>query len=347
MNLFSYYRKKTELQKLELEKAKIVSTKSTVEKRISNAKEKLKLSTKNLEKAKKSNADHAIELEDTTKKTNEAQMEKEEFELKLQDDKVMDEEMKNEYIRLKNEVGLKSAKYIEELNKIKANRKEHRDELENELRRQSEIEIPLQQKKEDREAAYVTLSKLKKSEESAVTALTEARKLEKILEDEIATSNAKIKNLEVQLKEISLELEKFKAWKHNAIHLTKSNELEANLKMLFPGRVFGRIKNLCRTTGLKYRTAVTRVLEKKMDFFVVDNEETAQKCIDYLREHKFRLETFLPLDNLRVTLNYRLYFETFSIIVFCYLLGYPISRIASYNYWKDGGQTVNGSAGTR
>lgn len=49
--------------------------------------------------------------------------------------------------------------------------------------------------------------------------------------------------------------------------------------------------------------AVTRVLEKKMDFIVVDTEETAQKCIEYLRANKLKPETFLPIENLNVSVS--------------------------------------------
>lgn len=53
---------------------------------------------------------------------------------------------------------------------------------------------------------------------------------------------------------------------------------------------------MCQPTHKRYNVAITKVLGKYMEAIVVDTEQTARQCIQYLKEQMLEPETFLPLD---------------------------------------------------
>lgn len=73
----------------------------------------------------------------------------------------------------------------------------------------------------------------------------------------------------------------------------------ASLKRHFPG-VQGRLVDLCRPTQRRYNLAVTVAGGKDMDAIVVNSKKTGFECIQYLREQRVGVATFLPLDSLQV-----------------------------------------------
>lgn len=72
-----------------------------------------------------------------------------------------------------------------------------------------------------------------------------------------------------------------------------------SLKRHFPG-VQGRLVDLCRPTQKRFNLAVTVAGGKDMDGIVVNTKQTGFDCIQYLREQRVGVATFLPLDNLHV-----------------------------------------------
>ncbi|KAI8377051.1 hypothetical protein EDC96DRAFT_250036 [Choanephora cucurbitarum] len=78
---------------------------------------------------------------------------------------------------------------------------------------------------------------------------------------------------------------------------TRFNESVAVLKQIYPN-VHGKLSDLCRPTQRKYDTAVATVLGRNMDAIVVENEQTAADCIQYMREQHIGTATFLPLHSL-------------------------------------------------
>ena len=59
---------------------------------------------------------------------------------------------------------------------------------------------------------------------------------------------------------------------------------------------FDRMINMCQPIHKRYNMCVTKVLGKFMEAIVVDTENTARQCIQYLKEQMLEPETFLPLD---------------------------------------------------
>ncbi|KAI8977063.1 RecF/RecN/SMC [Mycotypha africana] len=80
---------------------------------------------------------------------------------------------------------------------------------------------------------------------------------------------------------------------------TKFNESVSVLKQIYPG-VHGKLADLCRPSQRKYDTAVATVLGRNMDAIVVDDEQTAADCIQYMREQHIGTATFLPINSLSV-----------------------------------------------
>lgn len=79
----------------------------------------------------------------------------------------------------------------------------------------------------------------------------------------------------------------------------KARELLDSLKRTFPG-VHGRVVNICRPAQRKYDAAIQTVLGRNLDSIVVDNEQTAISCIEYMRLQRAGQATFLPLDTIQV-----------------------------------------------
>jgi structural maintenance of chromosome 1 len=148
------------------------------------------------------------------------------------------------------------------------------------------------------------LAKLNDVIAATENSLAEEQKHEEKLNQDIALADGRLKKLENQLKEVSKDLDRAQINKYQAIARTKKMQLEETLKFYFTSsKVLGRISSLCQPVSERYEMAVTRVLVKKMDFIVVDTEETAQKCIEYLRANKLKPETFLPIENLNVSVS--------------------------------------------
>lgn len=87
--------------------------------------------------------------------------------------------------------------------------------------------------------------------------------------------------------------------KHEDARRRKKQEIVENFKRLYKG-VYDRIINMCHPIHQRYNIAVTKLLGKYMEAIVVDTEETARHCIQYLKEQMLEPETFLPLNYLKV-----------------------------------------------
>ncbi|OIR59177.1 MAG: structural maintenance of chromosomes protein 1 [Amphiamblys sp. WSBS2006] len=76
-------------------------------------------------------------------------------------------------------------------------------------------------------------------------------------------------------------------------------ETLSKIRKMFPG-VHGRVGDLCEPVQKKYGAALSVALAKSIDMIVVDQERTAVKCIEYLKEQRIGQETFIPLDSIVV-----------------------------------------------
>ncbi|KAK4053210.1 Structural maintenance of chromosomes protein 1 [Microbotryomycetes sp. JL221] len=101
--------------------------------------------------------------------------------------------------------------------------------------------------------------------------------------------------LNEKLHDTLLKLEQAGAAKQESARDAKFRETLSTMKKTFPG-VKGRVIDLCKPTHNKYNLAVTTVLGRNIDSIVVDNDQTAIECINYLRAAQAGIATFIPLE---------------------------------------------------
>ena len=71
------------------------------------------------------------------------------------------------------------------------------------------------------------------------------------------------------------------------------------LRAHFPS-VRGSLSELCEVQHPKYATAMSVVFGRHIDSVVVNDQKTALECINYLKEQRLGMITFIPLDSIKV-----------------------------------------------
>ncbi|KAH3668887.1 hypothetical protein OGAPHI_002642 [Ogataea philodendri] len=102
-------------------------------------------------------------------------------------------------------------------------------------------------------------------------------------------------DLNTVLKELLVQLNELQADQRESAREKRLRENCSSLKRLFPG-VRGLVCDLCKPTQKKYELAVSTVLGKNFDAIVVDNLSVANKCVEYLKEQRSGVASFVPLD---------------------------------------------------
>lgn len=119
----------------------------------------------------------------------------------------------------------------------------------------------------------------------------------KVLETERTTTHQKEVQLNEKLQEILNKLMEASVTQQESDKDTRFNESIATLKQIYPN-VHGKLSDLCKPTQRKYDSAVATVLGRNMDAIVVEDEQTASECIQYMREQHVGTATFLPIHSL-------------------------------------------------
>lgn len=78
----------------------------------------------------------------------------------------------------------------------------------------------------------------------------------------------------------------------------RTKEIVSRLKRIFPG-VHGRMHEICKPKQKKYETAVSTVLGRNFDSVIVETNKIANECIEYIKEQRLGIMTFLPLDTIQ------------------------------------------------
>ncbi|EPY51639.1 mitotic cohesin complex subunit Psm1 [Schizosaccharomyces cryophilus OY26] len=79
----------------------------------------------------------------------------------------------------------------------------------------------------------------------------------------------------------------------------KKREALYAIKRIYPG-IKGRVIDLCSPTQKKYESALVAALGRNFDAIVVESQATAKECIEYIREQRIGVMTFLPMDTIAV-----------------------------------------------
>jgi structural maintenance of chromosome 1 len=119
----------------------------------------------------------------------------------------------------------------------------------------------------------------------------------------LASETRRISQLETEVNEklhdTLQQLLQFRATKSESDRALRLKDNIAKLKKVFSG-VHGRVYDLCKPSERRYNTAVKIVLGRNTDSIVVDHEDTAIRCIEYLRQNRSGQATFIPLDTIQV-----------------------------------------------
>eukprot|EP00112_Aurelia_sp_Birch-Aquarium-sp1_P012291 Seg2586.6 transcript_id=Seg2586.6/GoldUCD/mRNA.D3Y31 product="Structural maintenance of chromosomes protein 1A" protein_id=Seg2586.6/GoldUCD/D3Y31 len=117
------------------------------------------------------------------------------------------------------------------------------------------------------------------------------------LERRVRMAQTQSREMEDLLSTVQHELNEAKTDKNASARQVRKDELLDSMKKLFPG-VYGKLMDLCEPVHKRYAIAITKVLGKSMDSIVVDVEQTARDCIQYLKEQRGERMTFLPLETI-------------------------------------------------
>lgn len=106
------------------------------------------------------------------------------------------------------------------------------------------------------------------------------------------------KTLERTINDVTQALRDAKADMTQSSREENFNRALERMQNLFPG-VHGRLSDLCQPTQARYREAIAVIFGKMMDAIVVDNSNTGKQCIDYLKDQRVGIGTFIPLAEIR------------------------------------------------
>ena len=167
-------------------------------------------------------------------------------------------------------------------------RAEKREELEGRMNQLEEEKIPLEEKRRELAKELGTVQDDRRSLQKELVHLQSERT--KLQQAEIETNENLRKCLE-KLLQAKIDHEEGER------ELKLRGTVES-LRRMFPG-VSGRLVDLCQPTGKKFENAMSVVLGRHLDSIVVDSEQIAIDCIQYMRKQRSGQATFIPLDSIQ------------------------------------------------
>ena len=259
---------------------------------------------KSLQQAKKAEDAHKRDIQELESEQRNIERKKEEFdentkeESQTQSDSnavILADDQIEMYQKLKEKAGKESARYMSDLDTINREHRGDQDKLDNENRKKLDVESKMKNKGHEHEEGQKRLDKLNDHIRASETQLEEQKKLLSDLSEGQGSSKNRIDDLTAALEEVTSELGDARVDKHEDNRRKKKQEIVENFKRLFPG-VFDRLINMSNPIHKKYNVAITKQLGRYMEAIVVDTEQTARQCIQYLKDQMLEPETFLPLD---------------------------------------------------
>ena len=209
------------------------------------------------------------------------------------------EEQEQEYERVREAAAIASSKPRQLLN-------QQTRKLQSMRARTGNLETDLADLKERTSHTEHTARELTERRNTLAKSYETTQKDLKTYQEELKTTQSSHQRSQARLAKLNEEIDKINtSLRHARDDRRKSKEEErllnalASLKRHFPG-VQGRLVDLCRPTQRRYNLAVTVAGGKDMDAIVVDTKETGFECIQYLREQRVGVATFLPLDSLQI-----------------------------------------------
>ena len=101
--------------------------------------------------------------------------------------------------------------------------------------------------------------------------------------------------LQTKLRETLVSLDELNANQRETNRERQLRQNVATLKRLFPG-VRGLLVDLVQPTNRQYSVALNTILGKHLDAIIVESSSVAHQCINYLKEQRSGVASFIPLD---------------------------------------------------
>ena len=207
-------------------------------------------------------------------------------------------ELKAEYLELKEKAseatGPERLK-LESLEHVMApaisglkHRNEKREELESRMDALEAEKVPLEEKRRELAKELGNVQDERRSLQKELVHLQSERT--KLQQAEIETNENLRKCLE---KLLQAKIDHEESEREMKLRATVES-----LRRMFPG-VSGRLVELCQPTGKKFENAMSVVLGRHLDSIVVDSEQTAIECIQFMRRQRSGQATFIPLDTIQ------------------------------------------------
>lgn len=125
--------------------------------------------------------------------------------------------------------------------------------------------------------------------------------------DDIQTKNADVLTrktaYEGELAQVQEDLKKARVDNNESERQIKMTECVNTMRRLFSG-VHGRIIDLIEPAQDRYRVAIPIALGAHMDAIVVADHVTAINCMQYMKEQRIGVATFIPMDSIRSNVSY-------------------------------------------
>ncbi|PVI06614.1 RecF/RecN/SMC protein [Periconia macrospinosa] len=103
------------------------------------------------------------------------------------------------------------------------------------------------------------------------------------------------------LQEILYKLRNAESGRRETRRDQQTREVVLKMKRAFGVGVRGRLKDLIKPKQKKYDTAVGTLIGRNMDAVIVDTDQIARDCIQFLKEEKLFQMTIIPLDSVTIS----------------------------------------------
>jgi len=231
----------------------------------------------------------------------ELELKEREFEELKAQEEVVYEELRKLDDQLK--VSIEEAQRAEEKEKQLKEYIENKKEEENSIRlKLREIELKIEKTKEDIERLQAEKEETKLRIEESFGELEKYRRMKAVEQDTLKQEKEYIKNVEEELRRIRKRIEEI--IKAKGYVESKLASLEP-LDVLFDGieGVYGTVGDLITVKDPEHIRAVEVAGGGRLKYVVVENEDVAKKCIDFLRERNLGRMSFIPLNRIRADVN--------------------------------------------
>jgi structural maintenance of chromosome 1 len=172
-----------------------------------------------------------------------------------------------------------------------------------------EIEAVLSNLEKQKSVSSEKVEELKVQQAEVKTQLTNVSRDLNELNERVAQKKAHIKDLnlksedfftheyqlQTKLRETLISLDDLSANQRETNRERQLRQNVATLKRVFPG-VIGLLVDLVQPTNRQYGVALNTILGKHLDAIVVESSAVAHQCIQYLKEQRSGIASFIPLD---------------------------------------------------